>query len=153
MIAHFCGISLFKICVLYIPSKIAIERTKGLTVEKWNSAVKSAAKRVHDTKLFQELEVKLAKVREEAMEARRRYVQAREERESTAIQLQKMQDEFRNMMEDRNQSLQRWESTINQMELCKTQMDQCDKVRSPTLKNSLGQTIRWIVDLLILLQS
>ncbi len=112
-----------------------------MTLEKLNSAVKSAAKRVHDTKLFQELEVKLAKVREEAMEARRRYVQAREERESTAIQLQKMQDEFRNMMEDRNQSLQRWESTINQMELCKAQMDQCDKVRSASLKNSVGQTI------------
>lgn len=73
--------------------------------------------------------MKLTKVKDEAQESRRQLKASREERESTAIQLQRMQEEFRALIEDRNQSLQRWESTLNQMEACKFKMECSNKVK------------------------
>jgi len=71
-----------------------------------------------DSLVIKELEVKLAKSRQAAVETRKSYQSAKTERETTAIQLQNIQEEFRTIMENRNQSLKRWESALHQTEQC-----------------------------------
>ena len=76
------------------------------------------------------MELKLSRVKEEASEAERQFKMAREDRENAAIQLNNMQEEFRCMMEDRNQSLQRWEMTLVQTQICRKQLEQTRQVYS-----------------------
>ena len=72
--------------------------------------------------------MKVARVKSEADAAERQFKVAQEDRENAAIQLNNMQEEFRSMMEDRDQSLQRWEMTLAQNKLCREQLEQSRQV-------------------------
>lgn len=80
--------------------------------------------------------MKLVRAKEESVEADRLFKLAREERENAAIQLNNMQEEFRSMMDDRNQSLQRWEMTLVQTQLCRNQLEQTRQVAPHRIKVS-----------------
>lgn len=71
----------------------------------------------------QELEIKLARTKEDIDDVDRQFKTAKEDRENTAIQLNKMQEEFRSMIEDRDYSLQQWEATVLQSDNCRKQLD------------------------------
>ena len=73
--------------------------------------------------------MKLVKVRETAAEARKQFELAKADRETTAIQLLNVKDELRTILEDRNQSLQRWESTISQTEECQHKLHHYQQVQ------------------------
>ncbi len=72
---------------------------------------------------IKDLELKLTRTKEDIDDVDRQFKAAKEDRENTAIQLHKMQEEFRSMIEDRDQSLQQWESTVAQAENCRKQLD------------------------------
>lgn len=60
----------------------------------------------------------------------RQFKAAKEDRENTAIQLQKMQEEFRAMTDDRDQNLERWEMTVAQAENCLKQLEKSRSVNN-----------------------
>lgn len=74
------------------------------------------------------MEIKLARAKEEAAASERQLKGAKEDRENAGVQLQQMQEEFRSMMDDRNQSLQRWEQNLVQTSLCNQQLEISRKV-------------------------
>ncbi|EFX81493.1 hypothetical protein DAPPUDRAFT_102466 [Daphnia pulex] len=76
-----------------------------------------------DNLTIKELEIKLARTKEDIDDIDRQFKTAKEDRENTAIQLNKMQEEFRSMTEDRDQSLQQWEATVLQSDNCRKQLD------------------------------
>jgi chromosome segregation and condensation protein ScpB len=77
---------------------------------------------------IKDLEVKLARAKEEADASERQLKGAKEDRENAGVQLQQMQEEFRSMMDDRNQSLQRWEQNLVQTSLSNQQLEISRKV-------------------------
>ncbi|KAK4015578.1 hypothetical protein OUZ56_030552 [Daphnia magna] len=76
-----------------------------------------------DNLTIKDLEIKLARTRDDIDEIERQFKMAKEDRENTAIQLNKMQEEFRSMTEDRDQNLLQWEATISQLDNCRKQLD------------------------------
>lgn len=78
---------------------------------------------------MQDLEIKLARTRDDIDEIERQFKMAKEDRENTAIQLNKMQEEFRSMTEDRDQNLLQWEATISQLDNCRKQLDKSRDVQ------------------------
>ena len=83
--------------------------------------------------------MKLAKSRQAAVETRKSYQSAKTERETTAIQLQNIQEEFRTIMENRNQSLKRWESALHQTEQCQKKRQLYNQVHSTTTTTTTNQ--------------
>lgn len=77
---------------------------------------------------FKDLEIKLARTKEDIDDVERQFKAAKEDRENTAIQLQKMQEEFRAMTDDRDQNLERWEMTVAQAESCLRQLEKSRSV-------------------------
>lgn len=75
------------------------------------------------------MEIKLARTKEDIDDIDRQFKTAKEDRENTAIQLNKMQEEFRSMTEDRDQSLQQWEATVLKSDNCRKQLDKARIVR------------------------
>lgn len=75
------------------------------------------------------MEIKLARTKEDIDDIDRQFKAAKEDRENTAIQLNKMQEEFRLMTEDRDHSLQQWEATVLQSDNCRKQLDKARIVR------------------------
>lgn len=69
------------------------------------------------------MEIKLARTKEDTDDIERQFKAAKEDRGNTAIQLSQLQDEFRLMTEDRDQNLERWESTVAQVEICLKQLE------------------------------
>ena len=80
------------------------------------------------------MEIKLARTKEDIDDVDRQFKTAKEDRENTAIQLNKMQEEFRSMIEDRDYSLQQWEATVVQSDNCRKQLDKSRIVRRLILK-------------------
>ena len=70
----------------------------------------------------------MARAKEEADASERQLKGAKEDRENAGVQLQQMQEEFRSMMDDRNQSLERWEQNIIQTSLSNQQLEISRKV-------------------------
>ena len=70
----------------------------------------------------------MARAKEEADVSEQKLKGAKEDRETAGIQLQQMQEEFRSLMDDRNQSLQRWEQNLIQTSLCSQQLEKSRKV-------------------------
>lgn len=82
-----------------------------------------------DNLTIKDLEIKLARTRDDIDEIERQFKMAKEDRENTAIQLNKMQEEFRSMTEDRDQNLLQWEATISQLDNCRKQLDKSRDVQ------------------------
>lgn len=100
-----------------------------MTVAKRNSTVYIV------TTVTQDLELKLARAKEDMDDIDRQFRLAKEDRETTAIQLHKMQEEFRAMLEDRDQSLKQWETTVSQADNCRKQLEKSRAVSFPSLKS------------------
>jgi len=89
-----------------------------------------------------ELEVKLAKARELAVETTKRYELVKSERETMAIQLQNIQQEFRHILQNRNESLQRWQTTIDHIDQCRQKLllqHHVTLIRNPASSKSAWQ--------------